>query len=64
MEAFIMTAEVGCVFWQLCKELKLDTEAKRVALLRILVKDHKAEYIRDPQTYLKDRRILAIRKSK
>lgn len=62
MEGFVLDVSTACVFWEVCRDLKLETEAQRVAVLRVLVADKKATYLRDPQTYLKDKRVLAVKR--
>lgn len=62
MEGWLMDLGTACVFYEVCRDMHLDTEEQRVALLRILVADKKVKYLRDPKTYLKDKRVMAIRK--
>lgn len=63
-EGWLMDVETACVFWDICCHMKLETEEQRKALLRILVKDKKVKYLRDPQTYFKDKRVLVIKHNK
>lgn len=60
-ESFLFeNAEAAMQFYELCEELQANTYAKRMAVLRLMVKNKKAVYLRDGEAYAKDKKVLKI----
>ncbi len=63
-EGFLMSMDVAHSFFELCQKLGLDEYEDRVTLLRIMVKEKRVKYLRDPNEYMKDKRVLQIKSKK
>jgi hypothetical protein len=60
-EGFVMDAATAEIFFSVCHELKLETLEERMAVMRLLVKEKRAGYLRDVKAYVKDKKVLQIK---
>lgn len=61
-EGFIVTPKIAMVFFRTCSLYKIVTEKDRLDVMRKLVARHKAKYVPHPEEFLKDKRLLRIRR--
>lgn len=60
-EGFMMTAEMACVFYEICLEHNITERADKIQLLRMLVAEGDVKYIRDPKAFLADKKFVQIK---
>ena len=63
MEGFKVTSNIAAVFFRYCLKYNIKDEKRRIEVFRRLVAKKKAKYIPRPQEYLKDKKVLVIKKS-
>lgn len=60
-EAFMMDPEMAEEFFLRVTKLEVDTKEARIEILRNLVKEKKAKYIRDGDEFIKNKKVLRIK---
>lgn len=59
-EGFMVDLETAQLFFEMCHEHNITDERERVALMRLLVANKKAKYIRDPKKLLSGKKVWKI----
>ena len=63
-EGFVMNLDTAMEFYQLCKDKGAETLEERTSLIRVFVKDKKAQYLRDVEEAIKGKNIIRIQRKK
>lgn len=62
-EGFLMSAETACLFYEICIDHGITERVDKIALLRLLVADGMAKYLRSPKEFLADKRFIQIKQA-
>ena len=57
----MMDADTAMQFFELCIELKIETPEEKIQLLRELVKQRRATYLRNPKETIKGKKVWNFR---
>ena len=60
-EGFVMLPHTAEIFFRYCIRYKINDEKEKISVMRRLVRKKQAEYLRDPEEYLKGKKVLRIR---
>lgn len=61
-EGFLLDLTMAMVFYRYCNKYKIENKSERLLVMRRLMAKKQAKYLRDVKTFIKDKKVLLIKK--